>query len=285
MSYSAEISQRNPTFFLCLLDQSGSMQRPFGADSSKKMCEGVADAVNHILHRLVMKCSRGKELLDRYYVGVIGYSTMVKPAFGGALQGKCQVKISEVGQNPLRVETRVRRTDDGAGGILEQKIHFPIWFDPFAGGQTKMREAFEMARELVADFVTTFPVCFPPIVINITDGQPTDGTPPQFPEVEAASKALREVASEDGNVLLFNAHISPENLATIEYPADESRLPDHFSRLLFRMSSILPPTMQEFARQSKLPVEQNGRGFVFQGKLASVIDMLDIGTRVATSAR
>lgn len=279
MAYQAEIGQRNPTLFLFLIDQSGSMHNPFGGDNRKRKSEGVADALNRLLHGLVMRCSRGTEIVDRYFVGAVGYNNSVRPAFGGALAGRYQVPISEVGQNPLRIESRIRKTDDGAGGILEQKIQFPIWLDPAASGKTKMREALEMAQELAADFVGSFPNCFPPIVINITDGVPSDGTAPDYPEVERAAQQLCRISSSDGQVLLFNVHISSENAPPIEYPNSAANLPGQFSQLLFRMSSALPAPMREQARVGDVVLSPDARGFVFQGTLVSVIGMLDIGTR------
>ena len=34
---------------------------------------------------------------------------------------------SALANNPLRVEQRTRRVDDGAGGLIEQKFKFPAW--------------------------------------------------------------------------------------------------------------------------------------------------------------
>ena len=51
MAYGAEISRGNPTCFIFLLDQSGSMADPFGGESVRK-ADFVADAVNRTLHDL-----------------------------------------------------------------------------------------------------------------------------------------------------------------------------------------------------------------------------------------
>ncbi len=50
MAYTAEISRANPTCFLLLVDQSGSMAQGFGGESGKSKAEGVAEAVNRLLH-------------------------------------------------------------------------------------------------------------------------------------------------------------------------------------------------------------------------------------------
>ena len=58
------------------------------------------------------------------------------------------------------------------------------------------------AKEYLKAFLGVQANCYPPLVINITDGHPTDGDPRE------AAKELRELASRDGKVLMFNAHIS-----------------------------------------------------------------------------
>jgi hypothetical protein len=89
MPYAAEISRANPSCFLFLIDQSGSMADPFGAgESRKRTADGVADAINHLLRELVLKCSRTEGVWDYYHVGVLGYGTQIGSAFGGSLAGR-----------------------------------------------------------------------------------------------------------------------------------------------------------------------------------------------------
>jgi hypothetical protein len=142
-----------------------------------------------------------------------------------------------------------------------------------------MCEALLTAKEYLQAFLGIQPTCYPPIVINITDGQPTDGDP------RDAAKAIRDLASRDGNVLLFNAHISDKRDLPIEFPSDETGLPDDFARLLFRMSSELPSKLLDVAKAEGFPVGPHSRGFVFNADLVAVIRFLDIGTRVAQTVR
>ena len=86
-------------------------------------------------------------------------------------------------------------------------------------------------------------------------------------------------------MLLFNAHLSDKQNRPIEFPADEAGLPDDFAKLLFRMSSELPPKLLDAAKADGFPVGPQSRGFVFNADLVSVIRFLDIGTRVAQSVR
>src|SRR5207249_1785765 len=135
------------------------------------------------------------------------------------------------------------------------------------------------AKEYLQAFLGIQPNCYPPMVINITDGQPTDGDP------RGPAKELCALASQDGKVLLFNAHLSDKQNRPIEFPAEESGLPDDFAKLLFRMSSELPPKLLEGARSEGFAGEPHSRGFVFNADLVAVIRFLEIGTRVAQSVR
>jgi hypothetical protein len=284
--YTEPIDRRNPTFFLFLIDQSGSMSLPFAGQTGKTKAQGVADAINRIIQELVFGCSLGLEIADRYYMGLMGYNGTINLGFGGPLMGQYHVPVSQVESNPLRVETRVKKTDDGAGGILEQEVAFPIWIDPVACGKTKMREALEIAKESVADFVSSFPESYPPIVMNITDGKPTDATPPDFPEVETAARDLRSISNRHGShALLYNIHLSSKNALPVLFPTDQEQLPSKYSKLLFRMSSPLTDKMREMASAKVLDVEllPGARGFVYQADLVSVIKCLDIGTRAGAN--
>lgn len=274
MPYSAEISRANPSCFVFLIDQSGSMADPFGAgESSRRKADGVADAINRLLQNLVIKCAKEEGVRDYYHVGVIGYGAHVGPAFSGPLAGRELVPISEAGNMPARIEERTKKVDDGAGGLVDQAIRFPIWFDPVANGGTPMCQALGVTQRILQGWLSQHPACFPPIVINITDGEATDGDP------SGPADAIRKLSSNDGEVLLFNVHLSSQRAAPIEFPDTEVGLPDQFAQLLFRMSSPLPAYMRSIAQQEGYRVSEGTRGFVFNADIVAVIRFLDIGTR------
>jgi hypothetical protein len=274
MPYLSELSRANPSCFLFLIDQSSSMADPFGAHPEKPKAEGVADGVNRLLQNLVLKCAKAEGVRDYFHVGVIGYGGRVAWALGGQLAGQKLIPISVVANFPLRVESRTRKVDDGSGGLVERKFKFPVWFAPVAGGRTPMCQAITEAAHELEGFIARFPDSFPPLVINISDGKATDGNP----ELPAAQ--LRRLATSDGAVLFFNAHLSSMPARPIEFPSRESELPDAHAQILFRMSSVLPPRLQDAARSEGFQVEEGTRGFVFNADLVSVIRFLDIGTRV-----
>jgi hypothetical protein len=273
MPYTAELSRANPSCFVFLIDQSSSMAEPVGAQPEKPKAEGVADGINRILQNLALKCAKGDGMRDYFHVGVIGYGGRVAWAFGGELAGQKLVPISVIAGHPLRVEDRLRKVSDGAGGLVDKKVKFPVWFEAKAGGRTPMCQAITEATQAVGEFVKAFPGAFPPLVINITDGKATDGKP------ELPVSKLRELETSDGKVLIFNAHLSSTPARPIEYPSRETELPDRDAEALFRLSSVLPPKLRAAARNEGFRVNENTRGFVFNADLVAITRFLDIGTR------
>lgn len=272
MPYIAEISRAHPSCFLFLIDQSKSMENPFGVGAGKRKADGVADAINRLLQNLVIKCAKGEGINDYYVVGVIGYGKSVGPAFGGALNGQFLVPISEVANCPMRVEERTKKVDDGAGGLVDQTIKFPVWFEPVADNGTPMAEAFKQAHNVLESWVTKHPETYPPIVINITDGEyNTDPT--------KEAQTLTALSTQDGNVLLFNCHISGFNAAPIVFPDTDAGLPDTWARKLFALSSPLPDNMSAAAQSEGYGIGGGARGFAFNADLVELIRFLDIGTR------
>lgn len=274
MPYTAEISRDNPSCFIFLIDQSASMSDGFTVGAStRRKCEGVADAVNRLLQNLVIKCTKEEGIRDYFHIAVIGYGATVGSAYGGQLAGREFVPVSDIGNLPARLEERKRSMEDGAGGLVEQSVRFPIWLDPVASNGTPMCKALGHARSLVQSWASEHPFSFPPVVINITDGEAGDGDPSTLAE------DIKKACTTDGEALLFNIHISSAATAPIEFPGSEASVPDQFGRLLFRMSSILPPNIRDEARKEGYPVTDQSRGFAFNADLVSVIKFLDIGTR------
>ena len=191
------------------------------------------------------------------------------------LSGRDLAPISEIANSPARVDERSKKVDDGAGGLIEQKVKFPIWFDAVAAGGTPMTAALTKAQQVITDWNNQHPNSFPPIVINITDGESTDGDP------QSAADHLRSLSVADGQVLLFNIHISAAGGAGVEFPDSDSGLSDPRAKVLFNMSSLLLPhfMVRSIAKQEGIHASESTRGFAYNADLVALIRFLDIGTR------
>jgi hypothetical protein len=272
--YSAEIRRGNPTSFIFLLDQSRSMSERFG-DHDQTKAEFVADVVNRTLHDLVIRATRADGVRDYYYISVIGYGRSIGPAFSGALSGKSHVPISEIAANPSRLELRLKKVPDGEGRTLEQQIRFPVWMNATFGGWTHMCAGLTVVRNLLDEWLRERANGFPPTVLHLTDGGSTDGDPTTI----AADILSRN--STDGQVLLFNCHVTGRHATKIEYPVSGASLPDSRARILFNISSPLPDVFLRAASQFGLALPAGARGFVFNGDPVSVAQFFEIGTRPA----
>jgi hypothetical protein len=114
---------------------------------------------------------------------------------------------------------------------------------------------------------------FPPIVINITDGEPTDCDDNELRDI---CSQVRRVATEDGQTLLLNVHICTDwSLPSILFPMpDELMGAGRQARTLAECSSVMPSAFDDIIAEMK------GMGavppFYGMGYNASVVELLSI---------
>lgn len=278
MPYSADISRANPGCFLFLVDRSGSMVGALAGQPGQRKMDQAADAINRILDAVSQRCSSGLDIRDYFHVGVLGYNTdqrgapVITSALAGTSPEQPFLLISQVVET-AQVEERTVRESDGAGGIIEVSRRFPVWLEPHADFGTPMCEALNFASQALENWVGQFPDSFPPIVINVSDGNATDGDP------EPLAQRIMALQTSDGNALVFNVHLSEMATMPIQFPDSEEGLPDELAERLFRMSSILPEASRNLAASLDLTMNENSRGFVFNADMTSLVQFLDIGTR------
>lgn len=279
-AYERNIDRRSPGCLVFLVDQSFSMTEPF-AGSPRSKAEALATAINRFVGELVIRCERGEELPRAYFdVGVIGYTTdadnrpVVRSLLDGPLAGRDLVSIVDLYQHPLEVETRHK--DDGQGGLVAFK--FPVWYrtpPPERMKGTPMAAALRHCAGVAGAWCAAHPQSFPPVVIHLTDGEATDGSP------EAAAEELRALRTDDGALLFFNAHLSTSGAEPVLFPTAEQQLPDEFARLLFRMSSALPEGMQRTAQEKGLPAPPGCRVMAFNADGTSLLLLLNVGSIIS----
>ena len=264
MPYAAEISADNPTCFLFLIDQSTSMAEEIsGGDAAVPKAVGVADTMNKWLQELSIKCAKSGGVRDYYHVGVVGYGKKVGPCLNVPSNGQDLVPISEIADNPARIDER-------------ESVRIPVWFDSIADGGTPMCRAASEGERILNGWLGSHPDCFPPIVIHITDGEATDGDP------DSRLRNLTTLSSSDGNVMLFNIHLSANpDASPICFPDSADSLPDEYSKMLFETASPLTPSMRALAKEYRLKTSDQSRGFVLNADMVLLVQAIDIGTRPA----
>lgn len=277
--YSARISRKTPALFVILIDQSGSMEEPttlYGKSVSK--AEAVATTVNMLIGELLHRSRREEGYRDYFDIAVLGYhDEVVEPLL---CKGKrLFVKPSELYERdtPRLQIQRERKLPDGRTlfSVVEQRE----WITPFAQGQTPMHAAFLKAYELVRDWcaIRAHGACYPPVVFNITDGEASDCDEAGLEEIAAR---IRQVGTSDGNTLLMNIHISSDHSKVpVVFASSEEELPDQrYARLLYRVSSEMPPLYNESIAALRGCQPEKFRGMSYNASMTDLIGMMNIGS-------
>ncbi len=256
------------------------MQDPFGGaaqkgDAAPSKARVLADVVNRLIQNLVLRCAKEEGVRDYFHVGVVGYGDRVQPLLelegGGEL-----IPVGRLAERPLRMEDRLKEIPDPSGkpGTVKGSVKVPVWFDPHAKNGTPMCQALDLAAQIVRKWIDLHPRDFPPIVINVTDGEATDGDPLAY------ARQLTSFATDDGGSLLFNVHLSSSEEPALELPDSAAELPEEeYALQLFQMSSVLPFSMRVAAEREGYRVTFDTRGFVFNADPSALVRFLEIGTR------
>lgn len=280
--YTARVDRTHPSFFLFLIDQSGSMDNwvDFGNERIAKS-EAVANAINSTLEEIINRCTKSNEIRRYFDISLIGYgqndykATLLYPnkEWLSPEELKDRVKIKKVTS-----VFSIRGTEH----TIEKNV--PYWLEPVAEGLTPMHDAFNRAYDLLEKWCENHKGddCFPPIVINITDGEQTDASNEEMIEVADKIKSLQTI---DGNVLLFNIHLSDsDEKQSIAFPAELSEVGDSsYSQMLFAMSSELPAI---FNKQIEVLTKKKQPSYRAMGlnTKAEFVHILNIGTQTTMSA-
>ncbi len=263
MAYSnVPIGTSNPGCIVILVDQSWSMNEEWQTGTK---AEQAALIVNRAIYNLALKCQQGTEIRQRCYVSVISYGESVNSVVEGM--------IADVYASPIEVKTVIKKIPDGAGGIVEVEVELPIWLQPRASGGTPMHDAFECASKNVSDWISDWPDSFPPVVINVTDGEPT------YPDLAGdAARTIMSLQTTDGNVLVYNIHIANSDFP-LEFPCNNSQFSDNpFAEFLFSISSVLPESLFPIARDQGFSPQPNARCFAYDADETLTTRIIEFGS-------
>ena len=280
-AYTAQITRNTPTAFIFLIDQSVSMQKYttlYGEEMP--MAEAVARIVNHQLNELVLRCIKGSETRDYYDIAIIGYGEKAYSGWKGELEGRDFVKPSELKEHPYKKittkkETRTRK------GVKVVEVEEVQWIEAEATqGWTRVHLAFEKAKGLLDEWMEKHhdKDCYPPTIINITDGE-FNGATKEY--VLQQANELKSMFTNDGNVILFNIHISANKAVCVTCPASKDEV--SFSSLattMYEMSSLLPMRYSDRIADLRKDGTPNNRytAMSINADMSTLIQLMDIGT-------
>lgn len=240
-AYTARITREYPSAFIFLVDQSTSMRQltTFNGEDMT-LSEAVARIVNGQIDELVERCVRANETRHYFDIAVVGYGDEAYSGWNGALAGRGFVSPEEIRFNEYR-KIRVKESVRTRAGVKEVEVEKKQWLEArHFGSYTRMDKAFRHAEGLLNDWLARHQTedCYPPIVINITDGEYNNATREQMQQL---ANQLKSKFTNDGNVLLFNIHITPGQGEAIMFPAQIGEMRGNgYGESLYEMSSLLP---------------------------------------------
>ncbi len=278
--YSAPITRKNPTLFVIMIDQSGSMdERASLVPQTTTKAEYVAAVTNSLISELLNRCRREEGVRDYFHLVAMGYSDCgVIPLLSEHFELLAPSRLS-IMNKPRRKHIEERRLANGQTtiGNFEQTL----WIEPHAEGNTPMYAAMLKAQSIVSQWCSR-PAnrsCYPPVIINISDGEATDADDSQLLETAAGIKNLR---TDDGNAIFMNIHITNQELCPQAiFPCSPEELPgDRNARLLYEMSSEMPEIYHEQILEVRGPAPEGApfRGVSYNTPITELVAMMNIGS-------
>jgi uncharacterized protein YegL len=284
--YDTRIARDRPGCFVFLIDQSGSMSETWGIDNGKSKAEIVADYVNNAMNEIINICQKADPQPLHYFdICVIGYGQKRDTAevlWEGNLKGKTFVSPADLKENPTGNQGEIEIERRTFKGVSLVKIPVNYWFSPIAESLTPMGSAIDLCTEVLGEWVNAHQNSFPPIVINITDGQQTDC---KNEELIEKSHQLKQTKTLYGNTLFFNINISEDSTEKpVLFPLGSNELPDITQcHTLYAMSSNLPEIFNRRIaseiKKTDLLANQQYVAMAYQASLKQFINFLDIGTK------
>lgn len=277
--YTAQITRETPTAFIFLVDHSASMgnfTNLFGQDMT--CADAVAQILNSQIYELVNRCVKMGETRHYFDIAVIGYGSEVYSGWSGALKGRDFVSPEELMRNPfstreIKKQVRIR------GQLVERTVTETQWFEPRHDGRsTNFHLALQRAKDLVEKWISTHDSrCYPPTIINITDGEFLNSTHEYRMQLANEVKAMY---TTDGNVLMFNVHISPRVMESLSFPTDKAELNgNRYATELFDLSSLLPKIYNErIAKLKNIPMDKRLAAMAVNADMQQLVKIMDIGT-------
>lgn len=277
MSYKALISVSNPQSIVILVDQSGSMSESIAWNgNTTTKAQAVSQVLNSTIAELLARCNHYGDYLPYFEICVLGYgasgvSTLVGNDRGfvtPAYLAHASLRSTEV--------VNVRTLPDGRQITTHYKQK--IWIEPQAEGNTPMCAALQRAYDLLAPNIhpRLNSHCFPPMVINITDGEITDASPETL---KSTAEKLKSIATLDGNALLLNVHISSNSKNSHIFPHVACCPVDDCdnAKNLFEISSVMPEVFNnEIANMSC--GQSPHRGFAYNASVVDLMRMLNVSS-------
>lgn len=266
-------SSATPGLIIIMVDQSGSMRKPF--DGSDSRSQFAAKAINRLIQTINEKNYDGKKLKNRCFIMVIGYDATATKLTSGFIQ-----KLKD---NPIRIDEVTKMVPDGCGGLVPINSKMPIWVEPIPEDRnlpTNMKAAFELAQKTIEKWISDKPENPAPVIINISDGKPYYDKKDEkecVDETIGVVNQIKAIMTNDGPVQIFNVMLREG--PKIVLPSSVEDLSDDYSKFVFEISTEIPEGYKPAAKKNGLPdFEKGARGAVINADAEYLVKLINFGS-------
>lgn len=282
-TYKAPITSETPALIVFILDNSSSMSDELmynGIIQSKALL--LSRIMNTTLNEIICHSKRIDGYKDYFNIIILGYSkddvvNICKPnknenAFITIKELVC-MDINNVSYDTVRKNIN--------GTQYSSQLSIKEFVKPTSLGKTPTGKAINVAYDLIKDWVDTHKDknIFPPIAINISDGEFTDITNDEFLSL---SEKIKSIKTSDGNLLFFNIHIASDYEAkSIIFPTstDELQSENRHAKILFEASSVLPSCFSgDIALIKECSTKVPFKAFGYNTSINELLGILNIGS-------
>lgn len=281
-THTKTITRSHRTADILLLDLSSSMKEIITYDD-KRLTKGslLVDTCNRVLNELYMRAMRSNAIRDYYDVAIVGYS-------GGGIVSLLNGDLN----NPF---VSITQLDEACASHKWIKFENLTDLEPLTKcesygastivisprGSTPTHEALTMTYDSIKRWCANEANydSFPPTVIHISDGHPTDCN---LSEMVDAANRIKSLHTNDGEVLMINIHLeSQEHSTKLLFPTDDeiAKRADRYVEMMARSSSIIPESIEPIVNEMREQKFSGGyRAFGYNVSAVDLISMVNIGT-------
>jgi hypothetical protein len=242
----------------------------------------VSLVANRFIDELIHRARREGGVRDYYDIAVIGYSGdgvrfLVSPDGSFALPSRLAAT-----RVPRARSSRERVLPSGRSVMAV--VEHNVWIAEKASGTTPMCKALDRGLALVAGWCRQrhHAESYPPTVINITDGEASDGG---AEAIVAIAEKIRRTGTSDGRTVLMNIDLCDSRQAdgkgggAVLFPSSPDELPDHrWARLLWDMSSEMPAACNDTILSVRPGATPPFRAMGWDSHIGGVAAMMNIGS-------
>ena len=268
--YEKKVTTENPHLIVILIDQSSSMSKIFQNVKGKDY--SIAHTAKHItdkfLYEIMKTCVSGNEIKPLVDLAIIGYGTSIRSATPKIPMDQLPFSVKEL-KNSYIVKNEI--DDSNFDRLLKPRYE---WIEEVSNGTTSMMAALKKAKEITEKWITHHRNSFPPIILNITGGSGPDSGDMSTLDLVTTVKEIQKLATSDGNVLLCNAHVSPDEQTQILYPINTHIIQNGFAERMFEISSIIPDPLVALGKRFGLEIQSGSRLFLFNAEVNSLLNLI-----------